>query len=84
MSPRPLASEPSTVSPYLTARETAVYLRFRSVRALYAALKPQQIPVLRRGTSLLFDRAELDAWLRAERHTPDSQPYRLIRKGHTS
>lgn len=84
MSPRPLASEPAIVSPYLTAKEAAAYLKFRSVGALYAALKPQQIPVLRRGVTLLFDRAELDAWLRRERHTPQCGAVTEFRKGRAS
>ena len=67
--PRPLASEPShgaLDSPYLTAKEAAVYLRFASVKALYKAVRLHQIPVCYRGVSLLFNRLDLDRWLHGE------------------
>lgn len=66
MSPRPLASEPAIESPYLTAREAALYLRFASVEAFYKAIKTANIPTRHRGRSLLFHRAELDRWLAGE------------------
>jgi len=69
--PRPLASEPSQRvldSPYLLAEEAAVYLRFKNVRSLYSALREGvDIPVRRRGRTLLFHRDDLDRWLAGER-----------------
>lgn len=52
-------------SPYLTAPEAARYLRYASVRALYKAVVALGIPCCRRGgKTFLFDRRELDDWLR--------------------
>jgi excisionase family DNA binding protein len=56
-------------SPYLTAKEAAVYLRFPSVKALYQALRIGTIPawcVCRRGRCFLFDTRALDQWLSGE------------------
>lgn len=71
--PRPLASEPRIESPYLTAKEAAVFLRFASARALYKAITygvansaGTEIPYVRRGRTLLFHRAQLDRWLAGE------------------
>jgi excisionase family DNA binding protein len=67
--PRPLASEPKRVidSPYLTTTEAAAYLRFRSARALYKAIAGGlDVPVVRRGRTLLFHRDQLDRWLAGE------------------
>jgi excisionase family DNA binding protein len=50
-------------SPYLTADEAAVYLRFPSVQALRNAIPRVGIPVVRRGRTLLFHRGQLDRWL---------------------
>lgn len=51
-------------SPYLTAKEAAIWLRFGSTRALYKALKVDGIPCRRRGNkTLLFHRGDLDRWL---------------------
>lgn len=51
-------------SPFLTAHEAAVYLRFANTRALYKAIPVDGIPCLRRGNkTLLFHPAVLDAWL---------------------
>lgn len=63
---KPLASEPATPSPYLTASEAAAYLRYASVASFYKAIATSGIPVRRRGRSLLFHRAELDRWLAGE------------------
>jgi hypothetical protein len=58
-------------SPYLLAPEAVRYLRYPSIRALYKALVPQQIPHLYRGNRvLLFDKAALDRWLAGERPEP--------------
>jgi excisionase family DNA binding protein len=51
-------------SPYLTTREAIVYLRLSSPSSLYHLITDQRLPHLRRGGRLLFDRRELDAWLR--------------------
>lgn len=65
-----LASEPGpgpVQSPYLNAKECAVYLRFASVRALYKSIAHGlDIPVVRRGQTLLFHRDQLDRWLAGE------------------
>lgn len=64
--PRPLASEPTRVidSPYLTSKEAAIYLRFKSVRVLYKAIAHGlDVPVVRRGQTMLFHREQLDRWL---------------------
>lgn len=68
MSIRPLASEPPRIqSPYLNAREAAEYLRFASPRALYKAIEHGlDVPVVRRGRTLLFHRDQLDRWLAGE------------------
>jgi hypothetical protein len=67
--PRQLPSEPTRTidSPYLNAREAAAYLRYRDVRALYAAIhNGLDVPVVRRGRTLLFHRDQLDRWLAGE------------------
>jgi hypothetical protein len=70
MSDQPAIGIPE--SPYLLAPEAVLYLRFPSIRALYKALVPQQIPHLYRGNRvLLFDKAALDRWLAGER--PDQK-----------
>lgn len=64
--PRPLASEPERVieSPYLNAKEAAVYLRFKNARVLYKAIaNGLDVPVVRRGQTMLFHREQLDRWL---------------------
>ena len=62
-------------SPYLTAAEAARYLRYASVRALYKAIPECGIPACRRGgKTFLFDRRELDAWLRGSARRRRSTP----------
>ena len=51
-------------SPYLTSREALVYLRLRTLSALYSHIRENKLPVLRCGGDLRFDKRELDAWLR--------------------
>ena len=51
-------------SPYLTTKEAIEYLRLPSQWALYHLIKEQRLPFCRRGRLYLFDRLELDAWLR--------------------
>jgi len=58
-----------TESPYLTAAEAAVYLRYRSVKALYGAVRDGHIPRWvwsRRGGALLFHKAFIEQWLHPE------------------
>lgn len=68
--PRPLASEPvlqQADSPYRTAQEMAVYIRYRSAGQLYKAIaNGLDIPVRYRGRTLLFDIHEVDRWLAGE------------------
>lgn len=52
------------VSPYLTSKEALVYLRLRSLGALYSHIRENGLPVCRCGGDLRFDTRELDAWLR--------------------
>lgn len=49
---------------YLTVDECVVYLRLRTRQALYRLIREQRLPVCRRGRLYLFDRADVDAWLR--------------------
>jgi len=51
-------------SPYLNAHETVQYLRLGSLSALYRLVREHQLPHGRRGGLYLFDRRELDAWVR--------------------
>ena len=55
---------PEVQSPYLTAREAIVYLRLGSQSALYRLINEWRLPHGRRGRLLLFDRRDLDAWVR--------------------
>ncbi len=51
-------------SPYLTSQETLIYLRLNSLSNLYRLVREHHLPCLRRGNSYLFDKRELDAWVR--------------------
>lgn len=51
-------------SPYMTADEAMVYLRRGSRRALERLIAEHRLPYCRSGGKLLFDRREIDAWLR--------------------
>lgn len=67
--PRPLASEPARTidTPYLTASEAAIYLRYKNARVLYKAIEYGiDIPFVRRGQRMLFHRDHLDRWLAGE------------------
>lgn len=57
-----------TESPYLTAAEAVDYLKLRTKQALYHHIKQNRLPHGRIGSTLRFDRRELDAWLRDELH----------------
>ncbi len=79
--PRPLASEPPRVidSPYLNAREAAIYIRYKSARVLYKAIaRGLDVPVVRRGKTMLFHRDQLDRWLAG---TPRFELLKQARKG---
>lgn len=54
-------------SPYLDSREAMAYLRLATISVLYYHIKENRLPFLRRGGRYLFDRRELDAWLRQSR-----------------
>lgn len=60
----PAGQPSSVVSPYLTSREALVYLRLKSLSALYHHVRENGLPVCRAGGDLRFDTRELDAWLR--------------------
>jgi excisionase family DNA binding protein len=55
---------PDASSPYMEAAETVDYLRLHSLNMLYRLIKQHRLPFCRRGKKYLFDRRELDAWLR--------------------
>jgi excisionase family DNA binding protein len=55
---------PDAVSPYLDAAEAVAYLRLGSKNALYRLIREHRLPHGRRGREYLFDRRELDAWIR--------------------
>lgn len=54
----------SVESPYMNTREAMAYLRLPRTSSLYYLINQQGLPHLRRGGRLLFDRRDLDAWLR--------------------
>jgi excisionase family DNA binding protein len=55
-------------SPYLTSHEALVYLRLDDLAsplsALYRLIKEHHLPHGRRGGLYLFDRRDLDAWIK--------------------
>jgi len=55
-------------SPYLNAREAIAYLRLDGQKdprsALYRLIREHNLPHGRRGGVYLFDRRELDAWVK--------------------
>jgi hypothetical protein len=51
-------------SPYMNSGEAMTYLRLTSRSSLDYLMREQGLPYLRRGGRLLFDRREIDAWLR--------------------
>jgi excisionase family DNA binding protein len=68
---------------YLTAEEAAAYLRVPSLKAFYDFLRRHDVPTLRRGRQLLFDRQDLDAWLRdPTMRRPAVTALRAMRQGH--
>lgn len=50
-------------SPYMIASEAVVYLRLRTVNALYRLIDEQRLPFGRRGRLYLFDKRKLDRWV---------------------
>ncbi len=56
--------EALAASPWLTVTETADYLRCPTSR-VYALTSAGRIPHVKDGSRTLFNRGELDAWLRA-------------------
>lgn len=62
---RQAQDEPRQIdSPYLTVAEAVQYLRLNTRQALYNHIARNRLPTLRRGGRYLFDRRELDLWLR--------------------
>jgi len=59
---------------YLTAKETAEYLNMPRA-TLYGLTSRKEIPHFKRGTVLMFDRLELDDWMRQQ-----SVPVKLMRE----
>lgn len=51
-------------SPYMTSAEAVDYLRARSINNLYQLVRRHHLPCLRRGNTYLFDKRDVDAWLR--------------------
>jgi excisionase family DNA binding protein len=52
---------PTVQTPWLTPEEAVAYLRLKSLRALYQAVRRGQVPCHRRANrTMLFHRAELD------------------------
>jgi excisionase family DNA binding protein len=62
------AHPPSVDSPYLTSEEAIRYLRLEKLNspnsALYRLIYQHRLPHGRRGGLYLFDRRELDAWIK--------------------
>lgn len=54
----------NAASPYMTSSETQAYLRLPSLGALYHHIRENGLPVCRVGGRLLFDRRDIDAWVR--------------------
>lgn len=63
---QPKVVEPSRAidSPYLTSEEAVRYLRLRTLSSLYRLIEEHALPHGRRGRLHLFDKRELDAWIR--------------------
>jgi len=55
-------------SPYLTTDEAVSYLKLRTKQALYYHVRENNLPHGRIGSTLRFDRAELDAWITNQMH----------------
>jgi len=51
-------------SPYITSAEAVAYLRLKSLSNLYRLVREHRLPTLRRGNVYLFDKREIDAWVR--------------------
>lgn len=58
-----VAERQSSVSHWLTVDEAAEYLRCPKSR-IYSLVSARRIPFVKDGSRTLFDRAELDTWLR--------------------
>lgn len=54
------------LEPYLTVHDVCQYLKI-SDESLYNWIKNTDIPAHRVGKRWLFDRAELDAWVKSEK-----------------
>jgi excisionase family DNA binding protein len=68
-------------SPYLTAAEAVIYLKRRTKQALYHHIKHNRLPTWRIGSTLRFDKEDLDAWLRSNAMAqPSSTVMRAVRQ----
>lgn len=54
---------------YLNAKDAATYLG-STLPALYQKVYRREVPYIKKGKSLRFDRVALDAWMAADRHEP--------------
>jgi hypothetical protein len=58
-------------SPYLTAEEAAVYLRFPSTQWFRIAVRKYGIPKIRRGRRLFFSKQSLDQFMAVADEAPE-------------
>lgn len=63
-------------SPYLTAEEAAVYLRFPSTHWFRVAAKRYGIPTLRRGRRVFFTKQSLDEFMAVADEATHPRPRR--------
>lgn len=57
------------MSVYLSVQEAAEYLRLRP-QTLYNKISRRELPHFKVGNRVLFDRAQLDAWVRGHAVAP--------------
>lgn len=69
-------------TPYLTADEAAVYLRFPTTRAFRLAVKRYGIPCLRRGARMFFTKQGLDGFMEVADEATNGQRRSRRRKAH--
>jgi excisionase family DNA binding protein len=55
---------PTVASPYMTSWEVVDYLKLPSLSALYTLIREHDLPAHHRGRLRLFDKVEVDAWVR--------------------
>lgn len=74
-----MTNAPPFESPYLTASEAAVYLRFPSTHWFRIAVRKYGIPKIRRGRRLFFHKPDLDRFMAVADEA--TNPTRGKRKG---